>query len=68
MKWIALLLCVGLTACTWETYQNDNGQTRFRQKYPVGTGIYHTEGAASQNTHFHSNRPQPHAILPQKHD
>lgn len=66
MKWIALLtLCMGLTACTWETYQTQNGKTALRQKYPTGTGIYHTKGEASQNTRYHSNRPQQHAIVPQ---
>lgn len=65
---VPLLLCASLTACTWEMYETDSGKTALRQKYPTGTGIYHTEGAASQNTHYHSNRPQPHAIIPQKED
>lgn len=61
----SFIACLALTACTWETYQTENGKMTVRQKYPNGTGIYHTKGEASQNTHFHSNRPQQHAIVPQ---
>lgn len=66
MKTLSLLLLavLPLSACTWETYENAQGQTRLRQKYPVGTGMYYTEGAASQNTHYHGLRPMPHAVLP----
>ncbi|MDK4683826.1 hypothetical protein QDY71_05100 [Kingella negevensis] len=63
---ISLLAALALSACTWETYQIEDGSTHFRQRYPNGTGIYYTNGAASQNTHYHENRPQPHAILPNK--
>ena len=63
---IALLALAALGGCTWETYQNQAGQTRLRHKYPAGTGIYYTEGAASQNTHYHSARPVQHVILPEK--
>ena len=38
--------------------------TALRQKYPNGTGVYYTNGAASQNTHYHESRPVQHAILP----
>ena len=61
---IALLALAALGGCTWETYQTENGGTALRQKYPNGTGVYYTNGAASQNTHYHSARPEPHAILP----
>lgn len=67
MRYLTLTaLLLGLTACTWETYENAQGQTRLRQKYPMGTGIYYTEGAASQNTRYHQYRPMPHAIVPQQ--
>ncbi|QMT32422.1 hypothetical protein H3L97_02635 [Alysiella filiformis] len=68
MKLLCCTLLAGaaLSACTWETYQKDNGATALRQKYPAGTGVYYTNGAASQNTHYHGNRPQQHAIVPQK--
>ena len=46
------------------TYQTENGGTALRQKYPNGTGVYYTNGAASQNTHYHESRPVQHAILP----
>ena len=61
---LALIATAALSACTWETYAGDDGRTHVRQKYPTGTGIYYTNGAASQNTHYHSARPEPHAILP----
>lgn len=57
-----------LSGCTWETYQTDSGKTALRPKYPTGTGIYYTEGAASQNTHYHHGRPRQHAIIPEKND
>lgn len=63
---IALVATLTLCACTWETYETANGGTALRQKYPAGTGVYYTNGAASQNTHYHSNRPEQHAIVPQK--
>ena len=58
------LACSLAAACTWETHQTENGGTALRQKYPNGTGVYYTNGAASQNTLYHSARPEPHAILP----
>lgn len=61
-----LAACTLMAACTWETYENANGGTSLRQRYPTGTGVYYTNGAASQNTHYHDARPQPHAIVPQK--
>ena len=65
MKTTLALLCVlALSACTWETYQNAQGQTRLRQKYPAGSGIVYTQGAASQNPHYHGLRPEPHVLTP----
>lgn len=63
---IALTTALLLSACTWETYQTADGGTSLRQKYPTGTGVYYTNGAASQNTHYHQGRPEQHAIVPQK--
>lgn len=57
-----LAACAALSACTWETYQNEAGETRLRQKYPTGTAVYYTEGAASQNTRYHGGRPEPHVV------
>ena len=59
-----LFACVCLSACTWEFAADKHGKTRFHQKYPTGTGVYYTNGAASQNTHYHDLRPQQHVILP----
>ncbi|XXQ68284.1 hypothetical protein ACKLNO_11980 [Neisseriaceae bacterium B1] len=63
---IALTAALALSACTWETYETANGSTSLRQKYPTGTIVYYTNGAASQNTHYHEGRPEQHAIVPQK--
>lgn len=63
---ISFCLALALSACTWETYDGQDGHTHLRQKYPNGTGIYYTNGAASQNTHYHSARPEQHAIMPEK--
>lgn len=60
----AFLALLALSACTWETYQNSHGQTRLRQKYPTGSGVYYTEGAASQSPYHHHNRPVQHIVLP----
>lgn len=57
---IMLVLLVG--ACSWETYQDARGYTHLRQKYPMGSGVYYTKGAASQNTHYHDFRPEPHVV------
>lgn len=62
---LTLIATLVLTGCTWETYQNSDGRTAVRQKYPTGTGIYYRNGAASQNTHYHQHRPEPHAIITQ---
>lgn len=59
------IILLSVTACTWELSSDQRGKTQIRQKYPFGTGVYYTNGAASQNTHYHEMRPQPHAILPQ---
>ncbi len=59
--WFAVSM---LSACAWEFAPYQYGKTQIRQKYPTGTGVYYTNGAASQNTHYHEFRPQQHAILP----
>lgn len=64
MKWLVAGAVLALSACTWETYQNADGRTALRQKYPAGSGVYYSNGAASQNTHFHANRPVQHVIVP----
>ena len=61
---LGIFIACALSACTWETYQTDNGQTALRKKYPIGAGVYYTNGAASQHTNYHATRPEPHAIVP----
>ena len=59
-----LSLVLGLSACTWDTYQGEDGKMHVKQRYPNGTGVYYTNGASSQNTHYHNGRPEQHVILP----
>lgn len=59
-----LALLATLNACTWDTYRDDNGKIHVKQRYPNGTGVYYSNGAASQNTHYHDTRPKQHAVLP----
>lgn len=63
--WTALCGAMVLSGCAWEFAPDHRGKTQFRQKYPFGTGVYYSNGAASQNTHYHEMRPQQHAILPE---
>ncbi|SSY70557.1 hypothetical protein [Alysiella crassa] len=64
MKTVVLLSVLALSACTWEFATDQHGKTQIRQKYPTGAGVYYTNGAASQNTHYHEMRPQQHVVLP----
>lgn len=64
MKIMVCLMLLGVSACSWQFAPDERGRTRFRQKYPTGMGIYYTNGAASQNTHYHMLRPEQHVILP----
>ncbi|UOP04275.1 hypothetical protein [Conchiformibius kuhniae] len=61
---LVLFGALALGACTWETYRDAGGQTRMRPKYPAGSGVFYSEGAASQNPHYHGLRPQPHVLPP----
>lgn len=53
-----------LSGCAWETYQDGNGKTAVRQKYPVGTPVYYQDGSYSKNMNYNQYRPERHAMLP----
>lgn len=53
-----------LSGCAWETYQDGNGKTAVRQKYPVGTPVYYQDGSYSKNMNYNQYRPERHAVLP----
>ncbi|WP_051940800.1 hypothetical protein [Stenoxybacter acetivorans] len=62
------LLCalLTLTACTWETYQNEQGHTGLRPKYEAGTRVYYEDGTYSHDQRYNNMRPVPHALPPQE--
>lgn len=63
----ALLLLYGLLAlggCTWETYQDQQGQTKLRQKYEPGTRVFYQDGTYSHDQRYNKLRPEPHAMMP----
>ena len=63
MKILSIFLGITLllSACTWTTY-NDNGQTKFRQKYPIGTPVYYEDGTYQRDQRYHGYRPRQRAI------
>lgn len=65
---VALVLLCGLcclAGCTWETYQDANGQTRLRQKYEPGSRVVYQDGTYSHNLRYNSLRPEPHVMKPE---
>ena len=61
---LPLALLAALSACSWETYQNSEGRTALRQKYPAGTGVAYQDGTYSRNMRNNQSRPEQHAVLP----
>lgn len=59
-----ILVLASITGCTWETYQNAEGQTALRQKYEKGTRVYYQDGSYSRNMNYNQYRPEQHAIKP----
>ena len=57
-----------LSGCAWETYQDGNGKTAVRQKYPAGTPVYYQDGSYSKNMNYNQYRPERHAVLPNQTD
>lgn len=53
-----------LSGCAWETYQDGNGKTAVRQKYPAGTPVYYQDGSYSKNMNYNQYRPERRAVLP----
>ena len=41
---VLLLALVALSACTWETYQDQQGKTGLRQRYAPGTPVVYQDG------------------------
>ncbi|WP_312266200.1 spore cortex protein [Neisseria sp.] len=62
----ALLTAIAISGCSWETYQNAEGRTSLRQKYPQGTRIYYEDGTYSRNMRNNQFRPEQHAVRPKE--
>ena len=62
----ALLAAIAISGCSWETYQNAEGRTSLRQKYPQGTRIYYEDGTYSRNMRNNQFRPEQHAVRPKE--
>ena len=61
----ALLAATVISGCSWETYQNAEGHTSLRQKYPQGTPVVYEDGTYSRNMRNNQFRPEQHAVMPQ---
>lgn len=59
---VAVLL---LGACSWETYQDDQGKTSLRPKYESGTRVSYEDGSYSRNMRYNEYRPEPHVLKPE---
>ncbi|MDF7676839.1 spore cortex protein [Neisseriaceae bacterium ESL0693] len=70
MRIALTLLCslCFLAGCTWETYQDANGQTKLRQKYEPGSRVVYQDGTYSHNLRYNSLRPEPHVLKPSVND
>ena len=55
-KLFAFLAATLLASCTWVSY-DDNGQTRWRQKYPTGTPTYYEDGTYQRDHRYHDTAP-----------
>lgn len=61
-KLFCVLAVVALGGCSWEFYQNDQGGTSMRQKYPAGTPVYYQDGSYSHDMRYHGLRPEVHTL------
>lgn len=60
-KICALTAVLWLASCTWVSY-DDNGHTRWRQKYPTGTPTYYEDGTYQKDHRYHEHRPMQRAV------
>ena len=61
-KLFAFLAVTLLASCTWVSY-DDNGQTRWRQKYPTGTPTYYEDCTYQRDHRYHGHRPIQKAVI-----
>ena len=65
MRYLAFAIAaIVLAGCSWETYQNAEGRTSWRQKYESGTRVYYQDGSYSRNMQYNQYRPEQHAVKP----
>lgn len=64
MKTVSSLavLCVLLSACSWNFYNDENGQTKIERKYPVGTSTYYQDGTYQHDQRYNQFRPVQKAV------
>lgn len=60
---IFFFLLGSLAACSWVTY-DDNGRTRVRPKYPVGSSVIYEDGTYARDHRYNQYRPQAHVLEP----
>ena len=58
---LSATLLLLLSSCTWVTY-DDNGTTRLKQKYPVGTGVYYQDGTYQHDQRYNQYRPVQRSV------
>lgn len=67
IRYLTLLLpLAALSACTWETYQDQQGNTSLRPKYEAGARVVYEDGSYARDQRYNNLRPQQHVIEPGK--
>lgn len=68
MRHAALLLALlSLSACTWETYQDQHGKTGLRQRYAPGTPVVYQDGTFARDQRYNEHRPVPVPLTREQH-
>lgn len=64
---ILLLALIALSACTWETYQDQQGKTGLRQRYAPGTPVVYQDGTFARDQRYNEYRPVPVPVTREQH-
>lgn len=64
---VLLLALLSLTACTWETYQDQHGKTGLRQRYAPGTPVVYQDGTFARDQRYNEYRPVPVPVTREQH-
>ena len=63
---VLLLALLTLSACTWETYQDQHGKTGLRQRYAPGTPVVYRDGTFARDQRYNGYRPVPVPVTRQQ--